>query len=304
LDIRVGDTVIVRRAGDVIPQVVAVNKDNRKSDSQPFLFPSNCPVCQSVIAIQEGGVVARCTGGLICQAQLKQGIRHFASRKAMDIDGLGEKIVEQLVDEELVKSLPDIYQLNTEQLLQLEGFAQKSADNLLQAIEQSKQSELARFLYGIGIPQVGETTAQQLVDHFLSLDAIQAASQEQLEAVPDIGSIMANEIRDYFADEKKQQIVHELLSSGINWQEVERASGNDQEQVLADKTVVLTGTLSSMSRSDAKRKLQLLGAKVTGSVSKKTSYVVVGDQAGSKADKAAELGVQIVSEEEMLLWFE
>ena len=304
LDIQVGDTVMVRRAGDVIPQIVSVNHSLRPSHSTRFIFPKNCPVCDSIIEVKEGGIVARCTGGMICGAQLKQSVRHFASRKAMDIDGLGEKIVEQLIDEGLVEVVPDLYKLEKQSLLTLERFAEKSADNLLGSLEKSKYTELPRFLFALGLPQVGEATAQQLVDHFGTFDGIKKASIETLEAIPDIGSIMAQAIYDYFREPRHLQIIDTLLQAGICWQEREPI---DQtvlaDLVLAEKIIVLTGTFSSMSRSDAKRKLQSLGAKVTSSVSKKTSYVIVGADPGSKAAKAEGLGVEVLDEAQMLAWF-
>ena len=304
LDIQAGDTVIVRRAGDVIPQIVSVNYSLRPSSAKTFLFPQNCPVCASLIEVKDGGVVARCTGGMICSAQLKQSVRHFASRKAMDIDGLGEKIVEQLIDEGLVKSVPDLYSLTLQDLVDLDRFAEKSAQNLLLSVHESKSTELSRFLFALGMPQVGETTAHQLVEYFGAFHKIQTASVEVLESIPDIGPIMAQGIYDFFREPRQKEIIDELLMSDIQWQEVEPI---DQlvlaELPLFEKTIVLTGTFSSMSRSDAKRKLQALGAKVTASVSKKTSYVVVGADPGSKASKAVELGVDVLGEDEMLAWF-
>jgi DNA ligase (NAD+) len=304
LDVRSGDTVIVRRAGDVIPQIVSVNHDFRDEASEPFMFPTQCPVCESDIEVKEGGVVARCSGGLVCAAQLKQSVKHFASRKAMDIDGLGEKIVEQLIDESLVSSLPDLYALKLEQLVELERFADKSAENLIQSISESKNTELAKFLFALGTPQVGETTAQQLVDRFGSFDSIQNATVEVLESVPDIGPIMAENIHVFFADDRNQVLIQGLIDQGVSWEESDPVLIEDIADLpFIDKTIVLTGTFSSMSRSDAKRKLQSLGAKVTGSVSKKTSFVVVGESPGSKATKAAELGLKIIDEESMLGWF-
>jgi len=304
LDIHVGDTVIVRRAGDVIPQIVSVNLSLRPSNAVSFKFPTSCPVCDSVVEVKEGGVVARCTGGMICGAQLKQSVRHFASRKAMDIDGLGEKIVEQLIDEGLVEEVPDLYKLAKQDLLVLERFAEKSVDNLLSSIEKSKTTELPRFLFALGLPQVGEATAQQLVDHFGTFESIKEASIESLEAIPDVGPIMAQSIYDYFRDFRQQQIIDDLIRVGIEWQESEPIDHADLADLpLSENIIVLTGTFSSMSRSDAKRKLQSLGAKVTGSVSKKTSYVIVGADPGSKAVKAAEIGVEVLDEEQMLIWF-
>ena len=304
LDILAGDTVIVRRAGDVIPQIVSVNHSLRPDNAVLFEFPRNCPVCDSPVEIKEGGVVARCTGGMVCEAQLKQSVRHFASRKAMDIDGLGEKIVEQLVDESLVSSVPDLYSLQFGQLIALDRFAEKSAKNLIESLEKSKKTELARFLFALGMPQVGEATAQQLVDYFGTLAAIQSAAVETLEAIPDIGPIMAQSIYDFLREPRQQEIIQMLISVGIHWEE---SAPIDQQHLaelpLSDKVVVMTGTFTSMSRSDAKRKLQALGAKVTGSVSKKTSFVIVGADPGSKASKAAELDIEIIDEDVMLEWF-
>ncbi len=305
LNIQIGDTVIVRRAGDVIPQIVSVNQSLRVKGSMPFEFPTHCPVCESPIEVKEGGVVARCTGGMVCGAQLKQSVRHFASRKAMDIDGLGEKIVEQLIDEGVIVSVPDLYSLSVDKLIVLDRFAKKSAENLMHSLEESKATELPRFLFALGMPQVGETTAQQLVDHFGSFAAIQEATVETLESIPDIGPIMAQSIVDFFQDERQQSIVNALVESGIVWEESDPVVQSQLAELpLAECTVVMTGTFSSMSRSDAKRKLQSMGAKVTGSVSKKTTYVVVGSDPGSKALKAAELGVEIIDEQKMLAWFD
>lgn len=304
LGVRVGDTVIVRRAGDVIPQIVSANQSLRADDSSEYVFPTQCPVCTSPIILEEGGVIAKCSGGLICAAQLKQSIKHFASRKAMDIDGLGDKIVEQLVDQELIASVADLYTLNFEQVNDLERFAEKSAQNLLAAIADSKHCELAQFLYALGIGQVGESTAQLLANHFGSIAALKQADIEALEAIPDIGPIMAAGIVGFFADEKSMAVIEQLQTHGVQWQEMDptQVSAPD-ELLLAGKTLVMTGTFSSMSRSDAKKKLQTLGAKVTGSVSKKTTAVIVGADPGSKAQTAADLGVDVLSEDEMLAWF-
>ena len=305
LDIRVGDTVIVRRAGDVIPQIVAVNLDKRQNGTAAYQFPQQCPVCSSEIVSEEDGVISRCSGGLICEAQVKQAIIHFVSRKAMDIDGMGDKIVEALVDEGLIKNVADIYTLKFDQVLALEGFAEKSAQNLLDAIAQSKDSELARVLFALGIPQVGETTAEQLANSFGDLDSLGEADQEQLESLPDIGPIVAENIVRFFNDENNRQVIESLLSHGVNYAKIDVDSLPDPSSLpLADKTVVLTGTLQSMSRSDAKKRLQALGAKVTGSVSKKTSMVVVGAEAGSKASKAEELGIEMIDEEGLLALLE
>ena len=305
LGVRVGDTVIVRRAGDVIPQIVSVNQSLRADDSSEYVFPVQCPVCASPVVLEEGGVIAKCSGGLICGAQLKQSIKHFASRKAMDIDGLGDKIVDQLVDQELIASVADLYALKFEQVNDLERFAEKSAQNLLAAIADSKQCELAQLLYALGIGLVGESTAQLLATHFGSMAAVQQADVEALEAIPDIGPIMAAGIVDFFADEKNMAVIAQLQDQGVQWQEIDptQISAPD-ELLLAGKTLVMTGTFSSMSRSDAKKKLQTLGAKVTGSVSKKTTAVIVGVDPGGKAQTARDLGVEVLSEEEMLAWFD
>lgn len=304
LNIRVGDTVIVRRAGDVIPQIVSVNQDHRAVNSEPFVFPRHCPVCDSDIEVKDGGVIARCSGGLICAAQLKQSVKHFASRKAMDIDGLGEKIVEQLINEGLVSSVPDLYALKIEQLLELERFADKSAENLIQSIADSKETELSRLLFALGTPQVGETTAQQLVDRFGSFAAIQAASVEVLESVPDIGPIMAENIHAFFKNERNQLLIQRIIDHGVTWKESAPVMVDELANLpFSNKTIVMTGTFSSISRGDAKRKLQSLGAKVTSSISKKTTFVIVGENPGSKAVKAAELELEIVDEQTMLAWF-
>ena len=301
LGVRVGDTVIVRRAGDVIPQIVSVNLEKRPSDSVDYDFPKQCPVCNSEVVFEGEGIIARCSGGLICEAQVKQAIIHFVSRKAMDIDGMGDKIVEALVDEEMIKNVAGIYQLEYEQVLSLEGFAEKSAQNLIDAIAESKQTELSRLLFALGIPQVGETTAEQLANSFGDLPNLAKADQEALEALPDIGPIVAENIVRFFADDNNQQVIDELLANGVSYEPIEISALPDPDSLpLADKTVVLTGTLQSMSRSDAKKRLQALGAKVTGSVSKKTSMVIVGAEAGSKAVKAEQLGIEMLDEDAFL----
>ena len=305
LDVRVGDTVLVRRAGDVIPQIVSVNHSLRPETSKPFLFPSECPVCGSKVHVADGGVVARCSGGMVCDAQLKQAIKHFASRKAMDIDGLGDKIVEQLVDEKAIATIADLYSLEFSQLNELERFAEKSAQNLLDSIEQSKQCELAQLLYSLGIDQVGESTAHLLAQTFGSIPALISADLQMLEAVPDIGPIMAQGIQEFFTNQANIEIIEKLKKSGVVWQDIETNHVSSPDDLpLAGKTLVLTGTFSNMSRSDAKKKLQSLGAKVTGSVSKKTSAVIVGVDPGSKQQKAIDLGVELMNEAEMLVWFE
>jgi len=303
LGIRVGDTVIVRRAGDVIPQIVSVNLEKRLQGSSEYFFPSRCPVCDSAIMIEEDGVIARCSGGLVCAAQRKQAIKHFVSRKAMDIDGMGDRIVDQLVEQKLINNVADLYQLEYEQLFSLEGFAEKSAQNLIDSIEQSKNTQLSRLLYALGISQVGETTAEQLANSFGSMEQLAQASAEQLEALPDIGPVVAKAIVNFFADQNNQEVLQSLESNGVVYPVIDVHALPDQDSLpLAGKTIVLTGTLTSMSRSDAKKQLQGYGAKVAGSVSKKTSLVVVGADAGSKAVKAQELGIEMIDEDALTQW--
>ncbi len=305
LGVRVGDTVVVRRAGDVIPQIVSVNLDKRPKDSVPYCFPEWCPECGSDVVAEGEGIISRCTGGLICGAQVKQAITHFVSRKAMDIDGMGEKIVDQLVDESLIASIADIYALRADQLLKLEGFAQKSAENLIESINKSRTPEFAKFLFSMGIPQVGESTAEQLANTYGDLNALSKATIEALEALPDIGPIVAGNIVRFFADDNNKKVINLLLERGVAYQAVDLSKVFDSDNLpLAGKTVVLTGGLSSMSRSDAKKHLQALGAKVAGSVSKKTSLVVVGTDAGSKAAKAEELGIKMIDEDALLTLIE
>ena len=302
LDIRSGDTVVVRRAGDVIPQIVSVNIDKRPVDSQVYEFPEFCPVCDSPILVEEDGVIARCSGDLICAAQVKQAIKHFVSRKAMDIDGLGDRIVDMLVEQKLITNVADIYNLNYQQVVELEGFAEKSAQNLINAIELSKQTELARLLYALGISQVGETTAEQLANSFGNIEKLKNATAADLEVLPDIGPIVANSIEVFWQDPSNLVVVQSLLDLGVTYPEISASElSNPDSLPLNGKTIVLTGALQSMSRSDAKKRLQSLGAKVTGSVSKNTSLVVVGSDAGSKAVKAQELGIEIIDEEQMLV---
>lgn len=301
LGIRVGDTVIVRRAGDVIPQIVAVNLEKRPPNSVEYQFPTHCPECGSDIVVQDEGIIARCSGGLSCGAQVKQAIKHFVSRKAMDIDGMGDKIVDILVDQKLIKNVADLYSLSFDQVVELEGFAEKSARNLISSIEGSKQAELSRLLYALGIPQVGDSTADQLATTFGNLDSLGSASIETLESLPDIGPIVAENIVRFFADKNNQSVIEALLGSGLEYKHIAVDELPDPESLpLNGKTVVLTGALQSLSRSDAKKRLQALGAKVAGSVSKKTDLVVVGADAGSKAVKAQELGIEMIDEGELI----
>lgn len=297
LGVQVKDTVIIRRAGDVIPQVVSVVLSRRPEDVRPIEFPESCPVCQSPVESVEGEVAVRCTGGLVCEAQRKEAIKHFASRKAMDIDGLGDKLVEQLVDEKLITSIADLYKLERDPVAALERMAEKSADNLLQALENSKSTTLPRFLFALGIREVGEATARNLAQHFGNLDAIVSADEETLQTVNDIGPVAAHFIAEFFQQTKNADIIAELKSVGITWPDI---VVDQQEKPLTGQTWVLTGSLEVMSRNDVKAKLQELGAKVSGSVSAKTDHLVAGAKAGSKLTKAQELGIPVMDEQELL----
>ena len=297
-DVRVGDTVIVRRAGDVIPEIVSVVLEKRKPASQLFEMPVSCPVCGSTVERAEGEAIARCPAGLFCRAQVKESIKHFASRKAMDIDGLGDKIIEQLVAQDLVKTPADLYRLTHEQLSSLERMADKSASNIIAALEKSKVTTLPKFLYALGIREVGEVTATSLSSYFGQLDVIHSATVEELEKVPDVGPIVAQHIVAFFELAHNREVIASLKNLGVSWPNVEAVSQDDQ--ALSGKVFVLTGTLSTMGRIEAKEALQLLGAKVTGSVSKKTDYVVAGEDAGSKLKKAQSLGVTVLSEDDLI----
>ena len=293
-DVRVGDTVIVRRAGDVIPEVVRVILEKRPDNTQPFVFPNKCPICNSDVTRVGDEAVARCTGGSFCPAQRKQALEHFASRRAMDIDGLGEKLVEQLIDSDLVTNIADIYTLSHEQWAGLERMGQKSADNILKSLEKTKSTTLANFLYALGIREVGESTAHTLAQHFGSLEKLMQVNQVELQKVSDVGPIMAKHIVAFFRQARNREIIQRLQDAGIHWGENEPAPV--AKQSLAGQTFVLTGTLTGMTRNEAKTRLQALGAKVSGSVSKKTSCVVAGEKAGSKLDKAQALGVKVIDE--------
>ncbi|HYE38291.1 MAG TPA: NAD-dependent DNA ligase LigA [Ramlibacter sp.] len=294
-DVRVGDTVIVRRAGDVIPEVVAVVPDKRAAGTQPFTMPSACPVCGSAAVREEGEVDHRCTGGLFCSAQRKYAILHFAQRRALDIEGLGEKLVDQMVDAGVIRTLPDLYRLGLANLVALERMGDKSAQNLLAALEKSKSTTLPRFLYGLGIRHVGESTARDLARHFGRLDGVMDASVEQLLQVPDVGPIVAESIHAFFRQPHNREVIEQLRACGLHWPEGEPAA--QAPKPLSGKTVVLTGTLPTLSREEAKDMLEAAGAKVAGSVSRKTDYVVAGAEAGSKLDKARELGVAVLDED-------
>ena len=296
-DIRIGDTVIVRRAGDVIPEVVGAILDRRPDDAREFVMPTECPVCGSKIERLPDEAIARCTGGLFCPAQRKQALWHFAQRRALDIDGLGEKIIDQLVEENLVRTPADLFNLGFSTLAALDRFADKSAQNLLDSLEKARHTTLARFIYALGIRHVGESTAKDLAKHFGSLDPIIAASVEQLLEVNDVGPVVAEAIHNFFSEAHNQHVIEQLRAK-VSWPEGPPAPRAPQG-ALAGKTVVLTGTLPTLSREEAKEMLEAAGAKVAGSVSKKTDYVVAGADAGSKLAKAEELGVPVVDEDGM-----
>ena len=298
LGICIGDTVIIRRAGDVIPQVAKVVLDRRPANARPIVFPERCPVCDSAVVRAEGEAVARCSGGLFCGAQIKQAIKHFASRKAMDIDGLGDKLVDLLVDREVIFSVADLYDLKTEQLQGLERLAEKSAANLVAAIEASKATSLAKFFYSLGIREVGETTGQTLANNFGSLEAVIAADTEALLEVDDIGPIVAGHIVDFFRNPDNLSIIQALRDAGVSWPDIDQNA--QASQPLKGQTWVLTGGMDIMSRAEAKDRLQELGAKVAGSVSAKTAQVVAGPGAGSKLTKAQSLDIPVMNEAEFI----
>jgi len=304
LDARVGDTIIIRRAGDVIPQIVSVVLSRRPEKTVALRFPESCPVCDSPVVQVPGEVVMRCSGGLICGAQVKEAIKHYASRKALDIDGLGDKLVEQLVDENLIKSVVDLYHLEVDAVASLERMGKKSAENLLAAIEVSKQTSLARFIYSLGIREVGEATARNLAQYFGDIHSLLKSDEETLITINDIGPIVAQFIIDFISQESNQLLIKELLEHGVNWLDVKKQSDDDSNTLpLAGKTYVLSGSLFSLTRDEAKEKLQALGATVTGSVSKKTDCLVAGPGAGSKLTKAESLSIPVLDEEQLLALF-
>lgn len=296
-DVRIGDIVIVRRAGDVIPEVVAVVAEKRPPGALVFTMPEHCPVCGAKAVRLPGEAVARCTGGLFCPAQRKQALLHFASRRAMDIEGLGDKLVDQLVDQAIVRTPADLYRLGIAALANLERMADKSANNIVSAIEKSKRTTLARFIYALGIRNVGEATAKDLAAHLGSMDRLMAADSERLQQIPDIGPVVAQSIADFFAEAHNREVIEQLRACGVHWDEHgEKPVLAAAAAPLSGKTFVLTGTLPTMSREEAKERIEALGGKVSGSVSKKTDYVVVGTDPGSKYDKAVSLGVTILDE--------
>nr|WP_145548491.1 NAD-dependent DNA ligase LigA [Variovorax boronicumulans] len=298
--VRVGDRVIVRRAGDVIPEVVGVVPGPRAGYVPNFRMPRQCPVCGSAVVREPDGVNHRCSGGLFCPAQRKQALLHFAGRRAMDIEGLGDKLVDQLVDGGLIRTLPELYKLGVGKLSLLDRMADKSAMNLVQALEASKSTTLGRFLYALGIRHIGESTAKDLAKHFGRLDPIMDASVEQLLEVNDVGPIVAQSLRTFFDQPHNREVVEQLRAAGVHWPESEGLAAQRVPLPLAGKTFVLTGTLPTLSRDAAKEKLEAAGAKVAGSVSKKTDYVVAGEEAGSKLEKAQALGITVLDEAGML----
>ncbi|WP_308569199.1 NAD-dependent DNA ligase LigA [uncultured Haemophilus sp.] len=298
LDIAIGDTVVIRRAGDVIPQIIGVLHDRRPADARPIIFPKTCPVCDSAIVRIEGEAVARCTGGLFCAAQRKEALKHFVSRKAMDIDGVGGKLIEQLVDRELVHTPADLFKLDLTTLTRLERMGTKSAENALASLEKAKNTTLARFIFALGIREVGEATALNLANHFKTLEALQNADLEALQQVPDVGEVVANRILAFWHEPHNVAVVNDLIAQGVHWETVKTKEVTENR--FKGKTVVLTGTLTQMGRNEAKALLQDMGAKVSGSVSAKTDFVIAGDAAGSKLTKAQELGVTVLTEEEFL----
>ena len=302
-DVRIGDTVIVRRAGDVIPEVVGAVPDRRPADAQPYdlyaRLGGTCPVCGSAITREEGEVDWRCSGGLFCAAQRKQAILHFAGRRAMDIEGLGDKLVDQLVDAGIVRTLPELYKLGVASFAALDRMADKSAQNLVAGLQKSKQTTLGRFLYALGIRHVGETTAKDLARHFGQLDRVLDASEAQLLEVADVGPIVAQSLHTFFAQPHNREVVEQLRAAGITWKEDDGTADSTPKPLLG-QTFVLTGTLPSLSRDEAKDRIEAAGGKVSGSVSKKTHYVVAGAEAGSKLEKATELGIAVLDEAGLL----
>jgi len=298
LDVCVGDQVVIRRAGDVIPELVSVVTRERPDNAVTYEFPQHCPACGADVIADEGGAVIRCSAGLICKAQLSESIKHFASRKAMDIEGLGSKLVKQLVDNNVINDVADLYQLDVTALEELDRMGNKSATNLIASIDRSRQTTLARFLFGLGIPHVGESTADRLALHFGSVDALSTADATEVERVPDVGPAISASIATFFAQNRHREVIQRLRDGGVEW-----ASPSAQvatKSVLAGKTVVITGALKSMSRSEARQRLQNLGVRVTSSVSTNTTYLLAGTDPGAKLDKASALGVQVIDEEEFI----
>ncbi|MEQ1675019.1 MAG: NAD-dependent DNA ligase LigA [Candidatus Nitrotoga sp.] len=302
-DIHIGDTVSVRRAGDVIPEVVRVLLEKRSPDAREFVMPQQCPVCGGQVSKQADEAILRCSSGLYCPAQRSGALLHFASRRALNIEGLGDKIVEQLVESEMVHTPADLYNLSLKKLAALERMGEKSASNLLGAIERSKSTTLARLIYALGIRNVGEATAKELARHYVTLDNFMNANSESLQSVSDIGPIVAQSIVSFLSESHNREVIAQLRNAGLSWNKTEQAGDISHTLPLAGKTFVLTGTLSGMSREEAKEKLEALGARVSGSVSQKTDYLVAGDEAGSKLTKARALNVQVLDEQQLLQFF-
>lgn len=301
LGLRIGDRVVIRRAGDVIPQVVGVVESERPEDTQEIIFPTHCPVCGSDVERVEGEAVTRCTGGLICGAQRKEALKHFVSRRALDVDGMGDKIIDQLVEKEYVHTPADLFKLTAGKLTGLDRMGPKSAQNVVDALEKAKETTFARFLYALGIREVGEATAAGLAAHFGTLDALISASIEDLQKVPDVGIVVATHTFNFFAEESNRDVIRQLTEeAGVHWPAPVIVKAEEIDSPFAGKTVVLTGSLSILSRDEAKDRLTALGAKVAGSVSKKTDLVIAGEAAGSKLVKAQELGIQVIDEAEMI----
>lgn len=301
--IMIGDTVIVRRAGDVIPEVIAAIPERRSTHAKPFIMPDHCPVCGSKAVRLPDEAVTRCTGGLYCPAQRKQAILHFASRRAIDIDGLGEKLVDQLIDRELVRTPADLYRLNVDTLAGLERMAEKSARNLVTAVEHSKHTTLPRFIYALGVRHVGEATAKALAEQAGDLEHLMNMGTEQLQQIPDIGPVVAQSIADFFSEGHNREVIGQLLNSGLQWKKPDHPAQQPLQTnpAVFGKTFVLTGTLPAMTRDQAKSRIEQQGGKVTGSVSSATSYVIAGSDPGSKYTKAVELGIQVLDEDQLLL---
>ena len=300
LGLRIGDKVVIRRAGDVIPQVVNVVLSDRPEDTREIVFPTHCPVCNSDVERVEGEAVTRCTGGLICGAQRKEALKHFVSRRALDVEGMGDKIIDQLVEKEYVHTPADLFRLTAGKLTGLDRMGPKSAQNVVNALEKSKATTFARFLYALGIREVGEATAAGLAAYFATIEALEQATIEELQKVPDVGIVVATHVFHFFAEENNRDVIAQLRAEGVNWPAPVVVNAEEIDSPFAGKTVVLTGSLSQLSRDDAKARLMALGAKVAGSVSKKTDLVIAGEAAGSKLAKAQELGIAVIDEAEML----
>lgn len=300
LGLRIGDKVVIRRAGDVIPQVVNVVESERPDDTRAIEFPAHCPVCGSDVERVEGEAVTRCTGGLVCGAQRKEALKHFVSRRALDVDGMGDKIIDQLVEKEYVHTPADLFRLSAGKLTGLDRMGPKSAQNVVNALEKAKDTTFARFLYALGIREVGEATAANLATYFGTLDALEQATIETLQKVPDVGIVVATHVFNFFSEESNRDVIGQLLNEGIRWPAPVVVNAEEIDSPFAGKTVVLTGSLTQLSRDDAKARLVALGAKVAGSVSKKTDLVIAGEAAGSKLAKAQELGIDVIDEAEML----